>query len=62
MRTIPIYAINYYEDKYFIRILRTLRPMENIYPNFTHLLKISIKNHQILYIYINTHNYLKKYK
>ena len=42
--------------------LRTLRTMENIYPNFTHLLKISIKNHQILYIYINTQNYLKKYK
>ena len=30
--------------------------------NFTHLLKISINNHTLLYIHINTYNnYYKKY-
>ena len=29
----------------------------SIYPNFINLLKISINNHPLLYIHINTHKY-----
>ena len=58
-----IYTLNYYEDKYFISLFAHFKHTVKIYAhNFTHLLKISINNHPLLYIHINTqNNYHKKY-
>ena len=52
-----MYTLNY-EDKYFISLFAHFKHKVKIYPhNFTHLLKISINNHTLLYIRINTHKY-----
>ena len=53
-----IYTLNYYEDKYFVSLFEHFKHTVKIYTNnFTHLLKISINNHLLLYIHINTHKY-----
>ena len=49
MYIITLYTLNYYEGKYFISLFM---------PTILHiLLKISINNHPLLYIHINTHKY-----
>ena len=54
-----LYSLHYYEDKYFISLFAHFKHKAKIYsPNFTHLLKISINNHTLLYININTHKYI----
>ena len=53
-----ICTLNYYEDKYFISLFAHFKHTVKIYAhNFTHLLKISINNHPLLYIHINMHKY-----
>ena len=53
-----IYTLNYCGDKYFISLSAHFKHTVKIYTNnFTHLLKININNHLLLYIHINTHKY-----
>ena len=55
MYMIALYTLNHYEDKYLLVFLYTLSTKQECIPNFTHLLKISINNHTLLYIHINSH-------
>ena len=53
-----ICTLNYYEDKYFISFFARFKHTVKVYArSFTHLLKISINNHLLLYIHINMHKY-----
>ena len=59
MYMIALYTLNYYEDKYFAHFKHTVK----IYTrNFTHFLKISINNHLLLYIHINSNTLLYTHK
>ena len=52
---ITLYTLNYYEDKYFSFFAHFKHKARIYTPNITYLLKISINNHTLLYIHINTH-------
>ena len=54
MRTIPIYAINYYEDKYFIRLFAHFKNNGKYIPQFYTFIKNKHKESpNTIYIYIH---------
>ena len=56
MRTIPIYAINYYEDKYFIRLFAHFKINGKYIPQFYTFIK---NKHKELPNTIYIHKYTK---
>ena len=52
MYIIALYTLTYYEDKYFVSLFAHIKHKARIYTLIIHiLLKISINNYTLLYIY-----------